>query len=147
MPDAGRVSAELAAIRERHDRVIDTGLDAVLARDGRLDPRAMVRMMRDSMADVPRLIAAVEAVLEKHVRKPSIRLIPCSEHKRWRGPLVGDNDNLAVRRACPACQVLDDSWCLQCVKSDGSGDYAAWPCPTVAAIERELTGEDGTDDA
>ena len=154
------LAAELAAIAERVSASgaggwwtdpNDGDADEVTIWDGEGTPVAVARtasapgdaiaaFITAARSGVPRLLKAVEAVLEKHVRKPSIRLIPCSEHERWRGPLVGDNDNLAVRRACPECQVLDDSWCLQCVKSDGSGTYAAWPCPTVAAITRELTG-------
>jgi hypothetical protein len=80
-----RVSAELAAIRERADALQLPGIGLEL----------IVRM-GDAVRDLPRLLAAVEAALKLH---------------RMHHP---DADGLR-------------------------------PCPTLAAIERALTGEDGSD--
>ncbi len=94
-------------------------------------------------ADVPRLLAGVDAVLKRHVQVPAVRLVPCAEHEHWRGPLVGDNDNLAVRRACPRCQVFDEPYCGSCV--DDEGCFQDWPCAERRAISRALLGEEGSD--
>jgi hypothetical protein len=99
-------------------------------------------------SDVPRLVAAVEAALKPHQPVPDVRLVPCAEHARWRGALVGlpedgdefETENLRVRRACPACQVFDEPYCRACVNDERS--YLDWPCPAYAAITRALTGGD-----
>jgi hypothetical protein len=80
-----RVSAELAAIRQRHANSEIGGLQ-----------RPTVAQIDAGAEDVPRLLAAVEAALELH---------------RMHRP---DADGLRA-------------------------------CPTLAAIERALTGEDGSD--
>ena len=89
------------------------------------------------------LLAAVEAVLPRHLSMIAVRLVPCPEHERWRGPLVGDNDNLAVRRACPNCQVFDESYCRNC--SDDEGRFQDWPCSEYRAVSAALLGKEEAD--
>ena len=142
MPD-DTLAGRLAAIRERSDRPFDPAADPLpISHDA-------VRMLMESAADVPPLVAAVEAALKPHQPVPDVRLVPCAEHARWRGALVGlpedgdefETENLRVRRACPACQVFDEPYCRACVNDERS--YLDWPCPAYAAITRALTGEDG----
>jgi hypothetical protein len=100
-----RVSAELAAIRERRGHLQKPGIGLELMLHGLV-----------SAEDVPRLLAAVEAVLAGHK---------------------------LITETIPA---MGTTWkfCAHCgIKPGGPG--ASWPCPTVAAIERALTGEDGSD--
>lgn len=87
---------------------------------------------------VPRLLKAVEAVLEQHKPLDQREVDPCDEHAyfnsarpvtfaEWREEAVACvRCAVTVTRACPAC------------------GGARWPCSTIAAIERALTG--GTDE-
>jgi hypothetical protein len=111
---ADPLTAALAAMGEKNERWI--------AHYGFIE-----ELMADSsFGDVRKLLVLAAALLDGHSQISSVRLEPCAEHEHWRGPLVGDNDNLAVRLACPACRVFDDSWCCSCVGGDGR--YRPWPC-------------------
>jgi hypothetical protein len=148
MPDdtaaADRVAAWLAAVQERWGAA-----EGMTWHDYPTALEHLGQALR-SLADVPRLLAAVEAALAKHKPTPSVRLVPCEAHKRWRGSLVGapdigqefETENLRVRRACPACQVFDEPYCGTCV--GGEGRWQDWPCAEYRAITTELLrGTDG----
>jgi hypothetical protein len=115
-----------------------TGPSAILSAMSERDRRVAIGYPREP-EDVPRLIGAVRVALERHEALLLVRLEPCAEHEHWRGPLVGDNDNLAVRRACSDCRVFDEPYCGSCVGDDGR--FQDWPCGEYQAITRELTGE------
>ena len=66
-PDPDPLAAELAAIRERTERPVPNATSLPITHRG-------VRTLMESCADVPRLLAAVEAVLRDH--EPRTRIPP-----------------------------------------------------------------------
>jgi hypothetical protein len=122
MPDTDLTSA-LDAIRDRRAR----STSYVSARDlpdG--DNRSAA-----SAADVPRLLAAVDAVLARHVPKTVTVTRLCGAHHR------------IVIPDCPDCVKRQVTTCAAC--DPVCPDDNTWPCADYLAISRELTGEDGTD--
>lgn len=130
------LAAELAAIRETASQI---------TRDGHDEAECSADLGRRCTGhDAERLLAAVEAVLARHNPVPAVRLVPCQEHKHWRGPLIGvpefgqefETENLRVRRTCPSCQVFDEPYCRSCLNDDGG--CQDWPCKEYQAIAAEL---------
>lgn len=108
MPD--RVSAELAAIREREQAATPgpSWFDGAEAMWIEYWPNAAdVAFIVAARSDVPRLLAVVEAV--RAIHRPDGEMC------------------------------VDAIWCVCC------GVETDWPCPTIAAITRALTGEDKAD--
>ena len=123
MPDADNLTSALDAIRDRRAR----STSCVSARDlpdG--DNRSAA-----SAADVPRLLAAVDAVLARHVPKTVTVTRLCGAHHR------------IVIPDCPDCVKRQVTTCAAC--DPFCPDDNTWPCADYLAISRELTGEDGTD--
>ena len=119
----------LAAVQQRADAAIDgrwvyggqgwVFAQAVSIGDGELrDLLAQVRtndadaeFIAASRTDVPRLVAALEAVLDAH--EPVNALLNPGPHER-------------VVKVCTGCGTDDGNW-------------QRWPCPTVRAITSALT--------
>jgi hypothetical protein len=134
MPDD--LAATLAGIRERADHA-----DRVLKFGGSFTEAAA-----RSQADVPILLAALEAVLKLHAPKPLYGLAfgglnsdkPLCAHDPDSDPdahFEGD-DGLWYCRDKTAGQA-----CVSCADEDAADLWAEWPCPTYLAITRELLGE------
>ena len=98
------------------------------------DPDAAVTRMSLVLAarkDTPRLLAAVDAVLARHVPKTVTVTRLCGAHHR------------IVIPDCPDCVKRQVTTCAAC--DPFCPDDNTWPCADYLAISRELTGEDGTD--
>ena len=119
MPDA--LTSALDAIRERQKLA---GSPDPFDRYGRGD--AEIRLRLD---DVPRLLAAVEAVLARHVPKTVTVTRLCGAHHR------------IVIPDCPDCVKRQVTTCAAC--DPVCPDDNTWPCANYQAISRALTGEDG----
>jgi hypothetical protein len=133
MPDAD-LTAVLAAIRERASMVNY----AIVTESPRRFSVAL-----DSQSDVSRLLAAVEAVLARHVPETfTVRHIcqahGTTEHMR-KLPYAEER---AIIDACKDCKKVRQTACKAC-NPVCPGD-SSWPCPDVMAISRALLGEDGT---
>jgi len=127
----GPVAAELAAIRERWSKVAYVGLRPEVVPEPGHQP--------EWLPDVPRLLAAVEAVLAMH--KPTgivgeVQL--CDRHASYVYPV--SPAVVADRRECPGCHVVERPRCWHGSCPD------EWPCPDYAAISAALLGKDGTDE-
>lgn len=97
----------------------------------------------DSQSDVPRLLAAVEAVLSRHVPKTlTVRHI-CAGHGVESLRKLPYPEERAIIDACPDCVRQDVTACAAC--NPICPDDNHWPCEDVLAISRALLGEDGTD--
>lgn len=110
------LAAELAAIRERFDSLAARYPLAEMAAPDRDGLKTHGGHIATSVLDVPRLLAAVEALLAGHQ---------------------------LVTETIP---VMGTTWtyCAHCGIKPG-GPAASWPCPTVAAVQRALTGEEADD--
>lgn len=124
-------SATLQAIKDRA---------GVVAKLGPPRPGGdLINAAHRSAADVPRLVAALEAVLKLHrkqdkpVRSWDLEL-RCEAHD-WTRLAVGSFD---VVRDCPHCSYRDYYVCSYQDCRDEE-----WPCPTVRAIAAELGREGG----
>jgi len=98
------------------------------------DPDAAVTRMSLVLAarkDTPRLLAAVDAVLARHVPKTVTVTRLCGAHHR------------IVIPDCPDCVKRQVTTCAAC--DPVCPDDNTWPCADYLAISRALTGEDGTD--
>lgn len=97
-----------------------------------------IRACTQSALDVPSLVAALEAVLKLHVRRdrPVRTHHICMAH----GPL-GDDEG--YNKHCAACRITEKYVCEHCRRECPDDD--AWPCPTVLAITREITGKGESD--
>ena len=84
-------------------------------------------------SDVPRLLAALDAVLAKHQPAACLTVRPCDEHMIF-APL-GEHLDPDVRRNCAACEYREWQACAEC------GSDEEWPCGTYQAISRELLKE------
>lgn len=116
---ADDLSAALAEIRER--RAIAT-MAAPLA-------------FKASAGDVPRLLAAVEAVLKLHARQETPMRsydldLRCPVHRE----MIAPRPSFTEIRDCPDCTYRERHPCTHCREDD-------WPCPTVQAVTAPLTGE------
>ena len=78
---------------------------------------------------LPRLLAAVDAVLARHVPKTVTVTRLCGAHHR------------IVIPDCPDCVKRQVTTCAAC--DPVCPDDNTWPCANYQAISRALTGEDG----
>jgi hypothetical protein len=124
MTDTG-LTAALNEIRERSDRPLPHVTSLPISHDG-------VRCLMASAADVPRLLAAVDAVLKVHHPEPATLWRACPEHQMTR--TLKDKNRWEKMRACPDCEQVAVPSCGECLDAD-------WPCPTVTELTRALTGE------
>jgi hypothetical protein len=123
VPETDKLTASLDEIRERSER----GL------------RGWIRDRYDSADDVPRLLAAVDAVLQRHQPKPRTTVHPCPEHSIF-AP-AGVTISRDTRRNCPDCRYAESIACAAC--DPVCPDDNVWPCKDYLAISRALLGEDG----
>jgi len=129
-----RVSAELAAIRavvsDRQRLASGTAFRALAA----VEWHATNCRSADQ---VPRLLAAVEAALARHEPGP-VTIVGrlCKRHDSYRYFSISAAESADVE-ACPACQAAVWVSCAGCGRPTPLES-----CPTRAAIERALTGED-----
>ena len=141
MPD-DRLSAVLAEIRERSERPLGPSAMALPISS------PAVQGLLESAADVPRLLAALDAVLRLH--RPH-RIYDECEHEHTEDEVrAGTAVDAGEFFACE--ESFERVVCRHCCAADGYGqtedcatDHAAdecWPCPTAQAITRALTGED-----
>jgi hypothetical protein len=98
---------------------------------------AMAHRLSDAAAeDVPRLLAAVEAVLALH--QPGVFVLLghlCAEHKMYRMFSITSDEADRVH-ACPHCSAVVVRAC--------TCGHPAWPCPACQAIACALTTEEAT---
>lgn len=130
-------AAILAGIRERY-AVSESAL------------RGDAAAHMESADDVPLLLKAVEAVLNRHARakEPSRTTRVCAEHVQERSRAHA-RDLPAWRRdvtACPDCTVTEKWTCAEPSCRHECPDDDGWPCPTVRAITAALAGKGGTDE-
>jgi hypothetical protein len=135
MPDIGPLSSALEEIRERSERP--------------LGPTAMalpisspaVQGLLESAADVPRLLAALDAVLKPH--QPGRFVISgalCVRHEnhRYFSITQPEADEVIACEACPAAVYIS---------CDGCGpDVPFTSCRTRRRITRALLGEEAPDE-
>ena len=123
MTDA--LAAELAAIRDRNEA---TG------RRDTADVAVVLGRHAQSAADVPRLLAAVEAALAAHRLTEAVRYCaPCMAHD---GP-----HSIGWRMKCPDCVKVSYTGCAGCRNSDGAPSRPE-ECATRQAITRALLREE-----
>lgn len=121
--DADPVAAYLAAARQRWDTAENAVYATLLGRAQALT----------SLADVPRLLAAVEAVLARHVRQEQpVRSydldLRCPAH-HWTTAAA----SVADIRNCPDCTYREHRVC-----ANPDCREHGWPCPDYQAIATEL---------
>ena len=87
-----------------------------------------------SLADVPRLLAAVEVALAPHVPREQRTRLPCERHRQWHLMPIG----LAEMDACAACSVAVSQVCSYC-----QCPHDEWPCQPYQAITAALLGVAG----
>jgi hypothetical protein len=137
MPDAN-LAAALAGIRDRSERPVP-GVSALPVSN------PAVRSFMESAADVPRLLAAVEAMLGHHVPRAVTVHRTCFIHRRGsafrRG--VSVSQWKAEVEACVDCSRVDVTQCAAC--DPVCPDDNVWPCADVKAISAALLGEDAED--
>lgn len=87
--------------------------------------------------DVPRLLAAVEAVLELHVKmdKPARYYEHCPVHAF--DPETRSFGSFETVRTCPDCTYREVWLCKHCECPNDE-----WPCPTYQAISAGLSGKE-----
>lgn len=83
-----------------------------------------------SAADVPRLLAALDALLARHVPKTVSVTHLCGGHRR------------IIVEGCPDCTTTVHKVCAAC--DPACPDDNLWPCQDVQAITRALLPEDDT---
>ncbi len=88
-------------------------------------------------SSVPKLIAAVEAVMEAHRRSHAV-FSWATGGVRFEDPCP-DCDGKAGVHPCGCWADVDIEYV--CAECDKSKERAAWPCPTIRAIEAALGGE------
>lgn len=87
-------------------------LDAIKARALAADKSVLSDYQRDSVDDIPALVAALESVLKLHKPEPEPNTMT------WEG-----------RYLCSQCVYMDDR---------GEPSTESYPCPTVTAIHQAL---------
>lgn len=140
MADDDRLSAELEAIRE-HSAATRASAHGYVPRGERLPDGPCGEWLianLESASDVPRLLAALDAVLKLHARpeKPtrSYELdLRCDAHRHARISHIRAGEV----RDCPDCTYREVWYCMHC-------HHEEWPCPTVQAITGKLAGEAGS---
>jgi len=132
-PATDPASATLAGIRQRQALASDTSLGF-----GRMNERHEA-MIKVTYEDTPRLLAAVEAVLERHARrdKPVLTRHICAAH----GPF-GDDEGYSA--ACSACFITEKYVCATCRHICPDDDQ--WPCAEYLAITAALAGKEAGDE-
>lgn len=127
-----RLTAELAAIKERLARTKDGFSSDAVA-------------YLDSQADVPRLLAAIDAALERHQRLPLYERVHdykgnviCGHGEDYDGDRHFEGDDGEWLCADKLAGVV----CETCVDEAG-GERIDWPCPEYEAILAALTGKGG----
>lgn len=135
MPDG--LAAALAEIRERWSKVEYVGLKPEVVPEPGHQP--------SWLADVPRLLAALDEVLKLHQPKPIYGLAFTSDDK----PLCGhpvDSDPDAHFEGDDGYWYCRDKVtghsCRTCADEDAADLWAEWPCATFEAISRALLGEE-----
>ncbi|GAA1450404.1 hypothetical protein ACFP47_10260 [Nesterenkonia lacusekhoensis] len=97
-----------------------------------------------SQADVPRLVAAVEAVLKEHRKVPLYgHEDDCTNTDEEHREEHIQSDDDAGEFYCH--ELVEDWTCGECADMQDAASLAGppeWPCPTVRALTNELTGED-----
>lgn len=128
MTDA--VTTYLAEVRERSDRPLGPGVGALPISN------EAVRHLMESAADVPHLLAAVEAVLKPHQRGPIVILgALCPRHENHRYFSITAVEAADVI-ACPECTATVRDSCAYC-----GPQVPREACPVRAAISRALLSE------
>ena len=127
MPDDDRVASTLAEIRERFSAASKLGYGGAIL----------------SAADVPLLLAAIEAVLKRHHRsgRPVKTHNLCRDHSalaHYSGRMPRE-----VIEICPECTVTEKWVCATCRHECPDDDE--WPCAEYRAITAALTGEEAAD--
>lgn len=117
-----RLPAELAAIRDRNEHL--------RTRYGYVGGLLALAGARD---DVPRLLAALDAVLALHQPEPVKWTDVCTAHLSF-------TTTMAEEEECPACQVITYTACTRCRNADDEPARLE-DCEVREAITRELTGE------
>ena len=131
MPDPDPLTAELAAIRERTGRPVPDVTSLPISHRG---VQALMAAAI-SAADVPRLLAAVEAAAAFHQPGPFALLgALCPEHEACRNFSITSSEADRVA-ACPKCSATVQRTCSH-------GAHAIWPCAEYRAIARELLGKE-----
>lgn len=116
--------------------VFDGGDSALAAnRDGWAPDAAFIAAAR---TDVPRLVAALRAVLEEH--RPAHAVFSWSSGLRYEEPCPGCHGRAGVH-PCGCWGDTDTEYvCSECDQPErgGSRRVAPYPCPTVTAITEAL---------
>lgn len=124
--EPGDVAAYLAGVRERSERPLPHVTSLPIGHDG-------VRALMESAADVPRLSAAVEAVLKPHQPGPVVilgALCPRHENHRYFSITAVEAADVAACQECGATVYDSCTGCGPQVRLDS--------CPVRAAISGEL---------
>ncbi len=138
--DGGKQEIFPAVISSRGDPAkAETWLMA--AGRGSPNPEANAEFAAAARTAMPRLLAAVERVLELHARQDKpVRSwdldLRCAAHD-WTRNTIRSFDAV---RDCPDCRYSEYYACSHCRCPDD-----AWPCPTVLAITAALAGDDESD--
>jgi hypothetical protein len=123
-----RAAAYLAEVRERTERPVAHVTSLPISHDG-------VRGLMESAGDVPRLLAAVEAVLAQH--QPGRVLITgalCPRHENHRHFSITGTEAASVRD-CPDCAAAVWTSCAGC-----GPQMPLDSCPARTAISAALLG-------
>jgi len=133
MSDTTRTGLAAAFPEIREDVV----LAAAVVANNRLAPSAQRKAAAELAHWAPRLLAAVEAVLDLHQPGPVVVLgALCKEHEAYRHfSITGAEAERA--RACPDCEAII---CASC--TCGHHDFER--CAHRQAITTELLGEEGS---
>jgi hypothetical protein len=135
VPDTDRLDAELAAIRQRSDRPLDHVGSLPISNPA-------VRGLMESCADVPRLLAVVEAALAPH--EPGRRIVfgsLCDRHETHRFFSITATEAADVT-GCPDCTATVYASCRAC------GDHVRLDsCPVREAVASELLSPGPDQDA
>lgn len=130
MPDATSTDPVAAYLDAARQRFSNTNYAITM------DSPRLTSVLVASTSDVPRLLAAVEVVLERHQpRMETIRTL-CPAHRYVRLNPVGRD----LVDKCPACSTAREPVCVTCPCGND-----AWPCAEALAISEALTGKEGTD--
>ena len=98
------------------------------------------RSVELSQRDVPRLLAAVDAILARHVPKTVKVRHLCASHGITGLKLGGAWTEVD---GCPDCVITEHETCAVCEVV--CPDDNLWPCEDYLAISRALTREENTD--
>lgn len=166
MADDGKVTAELAAIKERvakaspgpwatdtdHGQDVDGEpftFDAVVGPDGQMamETVADLEFAAHAREDVPRLVKALEAALSHHDPDQLHGMVEdykgnivCPHGSDYDGDLhYEDSEGFWYCKALPTVVV-----CSSCADGSASDLREQWPCSTYTGITSALTGTETT---